>query len=65
MTFSRPRLLLKTIKLLAQDFKKKRSLTEKIRQLCQLCPVMPELLLVTEKNLLITGFLVKFCFMQN
>jgi len=54
----------KTIKLLTHDVKK-RFLTEKIR------PVIPVLLSragimpVAEINLLITGFLVKFCFIQN
>jgi len=45
---------------LAQFFKK-RSLTEKIRPVMLVLPVM----LVTEKNLIITCFLVKFCFIQN
>jgi len=45
---------------LAQDLKK-RSLTEKIRPVMPVFPVMP----ITEKNLIITCFLVKFCFIQN
>jgi len=55
---------LKTIKLLTQDLKKC-SLTKKAGQLCRFCPVMPELCRYLKKKLLITGFLVKFCFIQN
>jgi len=51
---------LKTIKLITQDLKK-RFLTEKIKPVSRFCPIMP----VTEKNLFITDFLVKFCFIQN
>jgi len=46
---------------LAPD-RKKRFLTEKIGQLCRFCPVMP---VTSRKKLIITDFLVKFCFIQN
>jgi len=45
---------------LAQDLKE-RFLTEKIWPVMPVLPVIP----VTEKNMIITYFLVKFCFIQN
>jgi len=55
---------LKTIKLLTQHLKK-RSLTEKIRPVMSVLPSHVGIMPVTEKKLLITGFLVTFCFIQN
>jgi len=49
---------------LAQDIKK-RSLTEKIRPVMPLLPTYAGIMPVTEKTLNITGFLVKFCVIQN
>jgi len=46
---------------LAQDLKK-RSRAEKIRPVMPILPSHAEIMPVTEKNLIITDFLVKFCF---
>jgi len=53
---------LKTIKLLTQNLKK-RSLTEKIRPMMPVMPVLPshaEIMLVTEKNCLLPAFWSSF-----
>jgi len=57
-------LFLKTIKLLTQILKK-HFFTEKIRSVMPVLPSRAGIMPVTEKDLLITGFLVKFCFIQN
>jgi len=49
---------------LAQDLKK-RFLTEKIRPAMPVLPSHAGIMPVTEKNLIITDFLVRFCFIQN
>jgi len=49
---------------LAQDLKR-RSLTEKIKPVMSILPSYAGIMPVTEKTLIITSFLVKFCFIQN
>jgi len=49
---------------LAQDLKK-RSLTEKISKIMPILPSHAGIMPIIEKTLNITGFLVKFCFIQN
>jgi len=48
----------------AQDLKR-RSLTEKIRPVMPILPSHAEIMPVAKKNLIITGVLVKFCFIQK
>jgi len=65
MDFSRPKpLFLKTIKLLTQDLKK-RFLRKKIRPVTPVLPIHADIMPVTEKKLLITGFLVTLCFIKH
>jgi len=56
--------LFKDHHILNQDLKNV-SLQKKIRPVKPVLPIYADIMPVTEKNLLITGFLFKFCFIQN